>query len=282
MRIKYKLIPKLKDLTSVEMDFFLYIAKYQRKNGMVCGVHNQDVCKNTGMCKQSFYTAMRGLEKKGIIQVWKNSDIDYDILIVDNDFTKEGSFDKGCEGFISLDREVFHKKLFKELKAKEKWMMLYFMHCTHENSGSYRIGTANFYKKFCELLGVTKRMIRSYLHNLRHFFSVGIVKGIYYITYKRNIFNPKEEIGQEKQEHEFFTAAVLRRFKIRNYSTYAFEETAKLIKQYRGIAADFGYNIFSLLEEAIGKSISEEKRVKDRKLSYKYIHKLIREVLYLY
>lgn len=282
MRIKYKLIPKLKDLTSVEIDFFLYIAKYQQKSGWVRGVHNQDVCKHTGMCKQSFYTAMRGLEKKGIVRVEKNSDIDYDIFILNNDFTKDGSLTKGCEGFISLDREVFHKKQFKELKAKEKWMLLYFMHCTHENTGSYRIGTANFYKKFCELLGVTKRMIRSYLHNLRYFFSVGIVKGIYYITYKRSIFHPKENIGQEKQEHEFFTAALLRRYKIRKYSTYAFEETAKLIKQYRGIAADSGYNIFSLLEEAIGKSILKDKRPKDRKLSYKYIHKLVRKALYLY
>lgn len=282
MRIKYSLISKLKDLTSVEMDFFLYIAKYQQKSGWVRGVHNQDVCRNTGMCKQSFYTAMRGLEEKGIVRVEKNSEIDYDILILNNDFTKKGALEKGCEGFISLDREVFHRKQFKGLKAKEKWMLLYFMHCTHENTGSYRIGTANFYKKFCELLGVTKRMIRSYLHNLRHFFSVGIVKGIYYITYKRSIFHPKENIGQEKQEHEFFTAALLRRCKIRNYTTYAFEEVAKLIKQYRYIAADSGKNIFALLEKAVEKSIPEGKRPKDRTLSYKYVHKLIRESLYLF
>ena len=208
MRIKYSLIDKLKNLTSTEMDLFLYIAKYQRLNGFVAGVHNQDVCRATGMCKQSFYTAMRGLERKEIVKISRTSDIDYDFLILGNDFTGDDAFKAGCEGYIDLSRSIFHKKQFQQLKAKEKWLLLYFLHCTHDNSSSYRIGTGNFYKKFCTLLGVTKRMVRSYLHSLRAFFSVGIVKGIYYITYKRSVFNQKQG-EQEKQEHEFFASAIL-------------------------------------------------------------------------
>ena len=250
MRIKYSLIDKLKNLTSTEMDLFLYIAKYQRLNGFVAGVHNQNVCKATGMCKQSFYTAMRGLERKEIVKISRTSDIDYDFLILGNDFTGDDAFKAGCEGYIDLSRSIFHKKQFKQLKAKEKWLLLYFLHCTHDNSSSYRIGTGNFYKKFCTLLGVTKRMVRSYLHSLRAFFSVGIVKGIYYITYKRSVFNQKQG-EQEKQEHEFFASALLRRNKIRKYNQEALAETAELIKQYRGIAHDSGYNIFDVLEKAV-------------------------------
>ena len=280
MRIKYSLIDKLKNLTSTEMDLFLYIAKYQRLNGFVAGVHNQNVCKATGMCKQSFYTAMRGLERKEIVKISRTSDIDYDFLILGNDFTGDDAFKAGCEGYIDLSRSIFHKKQFKQLKAKEKWLLLYFLHCTHDNSSSYRIGTGNFYKKFCTLLGVTKRMVRSYLHSLRAFFSVGIVKGIYYITYKRSVFNQK--LGeQEKQEHEFFASALLRRNKIRKYNQEALAETAKLIKQYRGIAHDSGYNIFDVLEKAVRESIPDESKPKDRKLSYKYIHKLVRNKLAL-
>lgn len=280
MRIKYSLIDKLKNLTSTEMDLFLYIAKYQRLNGFVAGVHNQNVCKATGMCKQSFYTAMRGLERKEIVKISRTSDIDYDFLILGNDFTGDDAFKAGCEGYIDLSRSIFHKKQFKQLKAKEKWLLLYFLHCTHDNSSSYRIGTGNFYKKFCTLLGVTKRMVRSYLHSLRAFFSVGIVKGIYYITYKRSVFNQK--LGeQEKQEHEFFASALLRRNKIRKYNQEALAETAKLIKQYRGIAHDSGYNIFDVLEKAVRESIPDESKPKDRKLSYKYVHKLVRETLAL-
>lgn len=97
MRIKYSLIDKLKNLTSTEMDLFLYVAKYQRLNGFVAGVHNQDVCRATGMCKQSFYTAMRGLERKGIVIISRTSDIDYDFLILGNDFTGADAFKAGCE-----------------------------------------------------------------------------------------------------------------------------------------------------------------------------------------
>lgn len=280
MRIKYSLIDKLKTLTSTEMDLFLYIAKYQRLNGFVAGVHNQDVCRATGMCKQSFYTAMRGLERKEIVKISRTSDIDYDFLILGNDFTGDDAFKAGCEGYIDLSRSIFHKKQFKQLKAKEKWLLLYFLHCTHDNSSSYRIGTGNFYKKFCTLLGVTKRMVRSYLHSLRAFFSVGIVKGIYYITYKRSVFNQKQG-EQEKQEHEFFASALLRRNKIRKYNQEALAETAKLIKQYRGIAHDSGYNIFDVLEKAVRESIPDESKPKDRKLSYKYVHKLVRKTLAL-
>ena len=280
MRIKYSLIDKLKNLTSTEMDLFLYIAKYQRLNGFVAGVHNQNVCKATGMCKQSFYTAMRGLERKEIVKISRTSDIDYDFLILGNDFTGDDAFKAGCEGYIDLSRSIFHKKQFKQLKAKEKWLLLYFLHCTHDNSSSYRIGTGNFYKKFCTLLGVTKRMVRSYLHSLRAFFSVGIVKGIYYITYKRSVFNQKQG-EQEKQEHEFFASALLRRNKIRKYNQEALAETAKLIKQYRGIAHDSGYNIFDVLEKAVRESIPDESKPKDRKLSYKYVHKLVRRTLAL-
>ena len=280
MRIKYSLIEKLKNLTSTEMDLFLYIAKYQRLNGFVAGVHNQNVCKATGMCKQSFYTAMRGLERKEIVKISRTSDIDYDFLILGNDFTGDDAFKAGCEGYIDLSRSIFHKKQFKQLKAKEKWLLLYFLHCTHDNSSSYRIGTGNFYKKFCTLLGVTKRMVRSYLHSLRAFFSVGIVKGIYYITFKKSVFNQKQG-EQEKQEHEFFASALLRRNKIRKYNQEALAETAKLIKQYRGIAHDSGYNIFDVLEKAVRESIPDESKPKDRKLSYKYVHKLVRKTLAL-
>lgn len=278
MRIKYSLIDKLKNLTSTEMDLFLYIAKYQRLNGFVAGVHNQNVCKATGMCKQSFYTAMRGLERKEIVKISRTSDIDYDFLILGNDFTGDDAFKAGCEGYIDLSRSIFHKKQFKQLKAKEKWLLLYFLHCTHDNSSSYRIGTGNFYKKFCTLLGVTKRMVRSYLHSLRAFFSVGIVKGIYYITFKKSVFNQKQG-EQEKQEHEFFASDLLRRNKIRKYNQEALAETAKLIKQYRGIAHDSGYNIFDVLEKAVRESIPDESKPKDRKLSYKYVHKLVRKTL---
>lgn len=278
MRIKYCLLDRIKNLTPTEMDFLLYIAKKQDLKGHVIGVHNQDVCRNTGMCKQSFYTSMRGLEKKGVITVKKASDIDYDIVILDNDCSYEGAFH---EGYIDLQRSVFHKKQFKQLKVREKWMLLYFLHITHEGSGSYCIGSRTFYDKFAKLLGLTERVIRSYLHALRSFFSVGLVKGKYYITYLHRVFNPKDRKKVEAWEHENFVEAIARRNKIRNITDLELAETIKLITQYRHIAKDQAFNIFDVLRMAIEISVAEKERPKDRRLNFKYIHKLVRKVLAL-
>lgn len=280
MRIKYSLINKLNTLKSTEFTLFLYLAKYQQLNGLVQGVHNQMVCQETGMCKQSFYNALRGLEKKNIISVTKASDIDYNVLIIGNDFTAEEAFDKGCEGYINLHRAIFHKKQFKQLGAKEKWLVLYFLHCTHENRGSYRIGTHKFYEKFCAILKVTKRMVREYLHKLRSFFSIGIKNGLYYITYKRSVFEPMQDEGVEKQEHEHFIRAMIRRCKIKKADERGVRDVAQLIKQYRNIAKDLGYNIFGVLQQCISSSI-ECARPKDREINARYIHKLVRQKLAL-
>ena len=145
MRIKYSKLPMLRNLTNKEMDFFLYIARYQDLAGNVPGVHNQDVCKHTGMCKQSFYTVLRSLQKKGIIEYRKCSEIDYDIHIVDNDFSYDGAFQ---EGYINLHREVFHLERFKKLKANEKYLLFELLKRTHENRSSFRIGTQKFYENW--------------------------------------------------------------------------------------------------------------------------------------
>lgn len=278
MRIKYKLLDKIKNLTSTEMDFLLYIARKQDIRGRIIGVHNQDVCRNTGMCKQSFYTAMRGLETKAVIRIQRTSDIDYDITILDNDFSYEESFQ---EGYINLQRSVFHRSQFKRLKAREKWLLMYFLHITHENSASYRIGTRTFYDKFTKLLGVTKRVIRSYLHRMRTFFSIGIVKGNYYITYRRSVFEPRDTVGTEQAEHENFVAALARRNKIRKINERNLQETAELIKQYRQIAGMAGRNIYEILQRCIGMAAQEKEHPKDRILNFKYIHKLVRQSLAL-
>lgn len=278
MRIKNSLLGRIKNLTSTEMDFFLYIARKQDLRGCVVGVHNQDVCRNTGMCKQSFYNAMRGLQRKGVVRVWKASDIDYDITILDNDFSYDGAFK---EGYINLQRSVFRQARFKKLKAKEKWMLMYFLHITHENSGSYCIGSRRFYNEFHAALGVTKRVIRSYLHKLRSFFSVGLVKGKYYITYLHSVFHPKDPVGTERSEHENFVEAVSRRNHIRKMDYQKLQDTAGLVKQYRQIARDRGYDIFEILRICIETSAGEKEHPKDRELNPKYLNKLVRRALAL-
>ena len=49
MKIKNAKLPELRNLTNKEMDFFLYLVRRQDLRGYVYGVHNQAVCKATGM-----------------------------------------------------------------------------------------------------------------------------------------------------------------------------------------------------------------------------------------
>lgn len=277
MRLKYKLLDKMNNLKSTEMDFLLFVARFQNLKGEIIGVHHSMVTKGTGMCKQSFYTAMRGLEEKGLIAVRKRSAIDYDVVILDNDFSYgEDAFK---EGYVNLHRSIFHSKKFQKLKAHEKYMLLYFMKITHEGSGSYKIGTKTFYEKFQKELEVTDRVVRSYLHHLREFFSIGIKRGIYYITYKHRMFEKTLNKGVEAYEHEAFVEAWCRRTRIKNITDAALHDTAWLIKQYRYKAAKQGLDIYGMMKECIQKMAEQEVTAKKRCLNPKFIHTQIRKIL---
>ena len=146
MKIKNAKLPELRNLTNKEMDFFLYLVRRQDLRGYVYGVHNQAVCKATGMCKQSFYSTLYSLRDKGIISYEKNTEIDYDVVITNNDFSYPGAFH---EGYVSLHRQVFHRKSFKKLKANEKYLFFELMKRTRKDTGSFRVGTRN---KACDPL----------------------------------------------------------------------------------------------------------------------------------
>lgn len=269
MQIKYSILNRLKNLSSVEMDFLLYVARFQNLKGCIIGVHHKDVEQGAGICKQSFYSAMRGLEDKGVIRVEKNARTDWDITILDNDFSYEEAWN---EGYVNLYRKVFRTNKFLKLKVREKWMLMYFMKITHDNGHSYRIRTKNFYKKFAEELKVTKRVIRSYLHSLRHFFSVGIIKGLYYITYKHSIFEPRLSEGLEKTWMEKFVIESCRRFHL-SYNKQEIKDTAYLLKQYRWKYEDDQGTV------PLGKAIQANALLPEKTLNVKYVHKVLLNLL---
>lgn len=277
MRIKYQLLPKLKNLTHKEMDFFLFIVRYQDLYGFVPGVHNRDVCRRAGMCKQTFYTVMRSLEEKGIISCSKTLQHDYDILILDNDFSYPEAF---REGYINLHRQVFRQKRFLKLRSNEKYMLMELLKRTHENSSSYQVGTQKFYQIFCEKLGVTKRVIRAYLHSLRQFFSVGIKDGKYFITYLHSVFRQEERKGVEEQEFEHFVKVQCRRAKL-SYTEAALEGTARLIKQYRRLAWPDGSPAEQTRKgkDLLGSCIRVSARQGCPELLERYIHRLVNDTL---
>ena len=269
MKIKYSLLDRLCNLTNKEVDFLLYVAHYQDDYGRIRGIYYRDVCQACDMCKQTFYDVLRSLQQKGVI-TYVRADRDYNITILDNDFSYKGSYE---EGYINVSRSVFDTDKFNKLRAKEKIFVLHLMKVTHENAKSFQIRTENFYKKYTELLGVTKKVLSGYLHSMRSFFSVGKKDGKYFITFLASVFKSKRNVSETDQllGHEVKTDC--RRSKIKEIDDQAVEDTMQLVKQYRHDANERGVNILEIVQECIWTSVQG---FKNRVLNPKYVHKLIR------
>lgn len=279
MKNKYTIIEKFHNLTSSEMKLIFYMMECQdQSTGCVKGLYYRDAVKHTGMCKQSFYNALRGLEKKNVIKVEKNSDLDYDIQIYGNAFPWKGTKEKTYqEGYVNLTMEVFHSEKFRKLKAHEKYLLLEFLKRTHEGRGSFCAGVQNFYEKWGKTLGVTKRVIRGYLHRLRDFFAIGIKNGKYYITYLHSIFKKPDPRapGYKRQELYTFEQWVRKecnRLHI-SYTADALEETAIYIMQYRPLVGKTE-QAEAIVMRCIEKSVKKLRRC-DRTLDKIYVHKLV-------
>ena len=268
MKIKYSLLDKLNSLTNKEVDFILYVARYQDDYGCIRGMYYRDVCKNADMCKQTFYDTLRSLQAQGII-TYSRVNQDYDITILDNDFSYPGAYH---EGYINVSRQVFHTRRFHELKAKEKLLLLHFMKITHSASGSYQIGTGKLYTKYMQLLGVTKRVLRGYLHSLKKFFAIGIKDGKYFISYLRTVFNDRVEVSETDQYMRHLVRVSCRRAKIKDFVPAAVKDVVTIMKQYRKEAQEssIGKSIFEIVDDCICQA---------KELNSKYIHKLGRGAL---
>lgn len=274
MKIKYALLEKLLPLTNKEIDFFMYIVRFQDDQGHIIGLYYQDVCNAIGICKQTFYNTLQSLKKKGII-TYTHSDQshDYDIMILENDFPCRESYH---EGYVNVARRIFYSKQFKKLKAKEKVLLLLFLRVTHDNGSTYQIGTDKFYKKYMKLLGVAKRVLRGYLHSLKKFFAIGVKDGKYFITYLASIFNPRLQETEKAQKQYYLVKINCRRNKIKTAEPEAIKETAKLIDQYRSYAVENDQNIIDLLCSCMYRSAAGKK---DASLSSKTVHWHLRAAL---
>lgn len=181
MKIKFSLLLKwcTCKLTNKEYEFLIFITRYQEQDGYghVRGVYYKEIMKKCNMSQMTFYTVLRSLKQKDLIEYTRRNK-DYDITILNNDFSYEGS----KEGYINLNNIDFEEEKFKNLRVNEKILFMIFMRNTYVNKGIYRIGTKTFYDEYTKLLGVTKKVLRSYLHALKVFFNIWTKEGKYFIS----------------------------------------------------------------------------------------------------
>ena len=279
-KIKLTVLENLikKKVTSKELDFILQISQYQNEAGEIRGVYYRDF--SDCMSIQSFYDVKASLKEKGIIEVKKNSDIDYDITILGNDFT-----DKDFSvGYISTSHAIFKNQKFKGLKANEKLLVMDLMKITYSNKGSWKIGAHEFFKRYKELFGVTLRVIRSYMHSIKQFFHVSLCKFKYLIIPKTDIY--QRESG-EKSGNQIYAESIVktlcRRAKIKEYGKNDLKDTATLIWQYQKRFQSLSMDIVDALAVALNKSLSiinvDPSEKGQHKLNPRLIHKNLLELL---
>jgi hypothetical protein len=149
-----------KKATGKEIDFLLYIARFQNVEGIVESVYYKKTCMDLGMSYQTFYDVLAGLYEKQLINFWKVSDFDYKVELIGNDFT---NFDyKNCKGYLNVDENDFSSTRFRRLKAGSKRIYLYSQRFTNGQN----MFVETFYEKFCTIFHTTKKSIQRYVHEL--------------------------------------------------------------------------------------------------------------------
>lgn len=278
-KLKLTVLDKMieKRCTNAEIDFVLYISRFQNDMGIISGVYYKEISAELGISYQKFYDLKLSLIEKDIIRVNKENYYDWNIKILDNDFSYPESYN---EGYINTNHDIFYKKEFFNMKAGEKLLAMQFMKISFSGRGSYNIGVNKFYDKYTTLFNVTKRVIQNYMTSLKAFFSIGVKEHQYWITplakiYRSNgaTYNRSEVDTYNKHVGQ----VICRREKIA-YSLQSLRDTVNLLKQYRKTLLDKAEEVLSIAVRKSIEKINENIRNRHkwkRELQPKLVHKIL-------
>lgn len=274
-KLKNSIIAKMIEarLTNKEIDFLIYVSRFQNDDGVVPGVYYKEVCENMHMSFQGFYDVKNTLIRKGFIRSEKNSPTDHDITILDNAFLTENDMKAG---YVNTNHNIFFHEKFAGLKAGAKLLAMELMKLSYAGTGECRIGTEKFYKKYTQLFGVSKRVMRIYLMQLKIFFSIGIKEGIYYIRPKNIVYRQTGQATENDNYAAHNVDVICRRNRIQEAGKKEKKDICILLKQYRKQAQEVRQDIVELLMQAVERSLV---LTGVRILKPKLVHKLLREEL---
>lgn len=271
-----------KKCTNAEVDFILYISRFQNNQGIIKGVYYKEIAKELEISYQKFYDLKESLIAKDIIRVTKESYSDWNIKILDNDFTYPESYK---EGYINTNHDIFYKREFFNMKAGEKLLAMQFMKISFSGRGSYNIGVNNFYEKYTKLFDVTKRVIQNYMTALKAFFSIGVKERQYWITPLSKVYRSNGATYNRAEVDTYnkhIGQVICRREKI-EYTKQTLQDTVDLLKQYSKTLLDRAEEV---LCNAVKKSIAKanesirNKYKWKRVLQPKLVHKMLQEEIY--
>jgi len=220
------------DLTGKEIDVFLYLLSIQDQYGEVTGAYYQDIQDNAGIkSRQTVYTTLKNLENKELIKKSKNHYTDFDIVILHNDFSYGNPIN-----YTSTNKTMFYDPDFRKMKPGAKLMALDLLQLTGKqednNHPTYKKEINAFWKKYKELLQITKHTVQLYMTQLRKFFNVQIKGHTYYI---KALNRAKSNIGLITENYrlaEHTVKTLLRRQNIRKYENQDIKDIANVLISY--------------------------------------------------
>lgn len=280
-KLQLGIIKKLveRNATSAEIDFLLYVSRFQNNYGTAEGIHYKEACEELSFSVQTFYDVKNSLEEKGIISCEKRSYSDHDITILDNVFVTTEDYKKG---YLNTNYNVFNCRQFKELTAGAKLLTMDIMKNNLAGGNSYHIGTKKFFKEYKERYHVCERTLRDYLKMLRLIFSIGIKDREYYFTVRKFARTKDNKVEDQNYRDNSVNVAV-RRNRIKQMRPEDKKELDNMLCRYATeIKQRFG--MFSL-SDIVTKSIekinvgNENKRTWKRILKPNLIHRLMRKDL---
>lgn len=287
MKCKCSLIDNFISLTSCQYDILIALMRRSdERSALVRGVYYKDIIKdvrgsyikksgerNETCSNQTFYNGLRELEKHGIIKVNK-IDLDYDVYICGNEYGENPDY--SAEPYINFNDDVFYTSAFKNLKAHEKYLFLFFYQYTFQNGvkNTWIKNKKDFYEEMTKKLGVTKTVLRRYLKQLKLFYSIGTLKGNLLIT--RKVIAKKKTQKAKTEERwmiEQYIISECHRLHIK-FKNQDIKGLVELLKGKRKHFRDDGtFVALGKLLPCLAKSV-EGYKYKDRELNGGLVNKL--------
>lgn len=284
-KIKYRIIEKLNTVnaTSGEINLIVLLSKYQNEKGLVSGVYYKEVCEKLKISYQLFYDLLRSLARKQLISYEKASYYDYDVRILENDFS-DGSF---SEGYLNTNHKIFSNPKFFSLKAKEKILALSLLKILltkeymRDKQKSFIIGKEKLAER-AALLGVSMRTIKGYFCSLKEFFSIGFKDGMYYITGKKEVYERSQQT-EEEQYNEFRIRGICRREKVKSDNSKVTELAKSINRKKEKCLGNLSEEeqektLTELLTQALKKSVDKLKG-EARCLNPAYVHSILNRLI---
>lgn len=284
-KLKNSIIDKMiaARLTSNEIDFLIYVSRFQDDNGCVAGIHYREVCEAMNISYQGFYDVKSSLEEKGFIRSEKSNRIDHDITILNNSFRGEEDVK---EGYINTNHNIFYMDEFFALKAGAKLLAMHMMKVTFAGKASFQIGVDKFYDEktgYPKRFGVSKRVMRTYLMQIKEFFSIGIKDKKYFITPKRVVYRKPGQATEQDNFSEHNVEVICRRNKIKDAGSKEKRDVCTLLRQYKKDALAAQRDVVEVLRIAVEQSLKalniNEERIINRVLKPKLVHKMMKQEL---